>query len=228
VRSDNLQDLTTDDVGHLVDKLGISDVIDLRTSVEVASEGPGPLNGHDDVTVHHHSLYLESREFMDGAPPDPTLPWMQSNSDGVQIWNSAGLYYTKYLYRRPDSLLAALRTMATSHGATIAHCAAGKDRTGVVCALALSVAQVVPEAIVADYVATSERMARVLARLRATPTYAATLDDRDLDRHLPQAESMQTFLGYLDAEYGGALGWLSRHGWTDADTDALRARLLAE
>jgi protein-tyrosine phosphatase len=165
---------------------------------------------------------------MDGAPPDPTLPWMQSNSDGVQIWNSAGLYYTKYLYRRPDSLLAALRTMATSHGATIAHCAAGKDRTGVVCALALSVAQVVPEAIVADYVATSERMARVLARLRATPTYADTLDDRDLDRHLPQAESMQTFLGYLDAEYGGALGWLSRHGWTDADTDALRARLLAE
>jgi protein-tyrosine phosphatase len=226
VRSDNLQDLTDADVELLVGKVGVTDVIDLRTSVEVASEGPGPLNGHADVNVHHHSLYPESGGLTDATAPDPTLPWMQSNSDGVQIWNSAGLYYTKYLYRRPDSLLAALRAMATSRGATIAHCAAGKDRTGVVCALALSVVDVEPDAIVADYVATAERMGQVLARLRATSTYADTLDDQALDKHLPRAEAMETFLSHLDSEHGGALGWLSGHGWTDADTTALRSRLL--
>ena len=43
LRSDNLQGLTGDDVGHLVGDRGVRVVIDLRTGVEVELEGPGPL-----------------------------------------------------------------------------------------------------------------------------------------------------------------------------------------
>ena len=43
LRSDNLQGLTGDDVSRLVDDLGVTTVIDLRSPPEVSAEGPGPL-----------------------------------------------------------------------------------------------------------------------------------------------------------------------------------------
>ena len=62
------------------------------------------------------------------------------------------------------------------------HCAAGKDRTGVVCALALATVGVPRASIVADYVATGERLGALLARLKASPTYAADLEGRPATR----------------------------------------------
>jgi protein tyrosine/serine phosphatase len=238
-RSDNLQDLTPDDVAHLVETLGVRDVVDLRTGVEVTNEGPGPLVRDDRVAVHHFSLYPEGGERTDveadlpagataGAVSATTvLPWAQAaGSAAGRPWQPAGIYYRRYLEHRPDSVVAALRTMATSPGATIAHCAAGKDRTGVMSALALAVADVEPEAIVEDYVLTGERLDAILTRLRSTPTYAADLDGHPAGSHRPRAEAMEAFLGYLDDGFGGPLGWLASHGWTDDDTAALRARLL--
>ena len=43
--------------------------------------------------------------------------------------------------------------VATARGAVLVHCAAGKDRTGVVVALALDAAGVDRETIVSDYLA---------------------------------------------------------------------------
>ena len=51
-------------------------------------------------------------------------------------------HYRRYLALRPDSVVAALRVIADAPGATIVHCAAGKDRTGTVIGLALAVAGV--------------------------------------------------------------------------------------
>jgi len=226
LRSDNLQDLTADDVEILVGKLGVRDVIDLRTGVEIEAEGPGPLNRMRKVTVHHLSLFPEVGQRTDVEAAEVVLPWSLPEERGA-AWDQTGLYYTRYLARRPDSVLAALRTMATSDGVALAHCAAGKDRTGVICAMALSVADVERDAIVADYVATGERLTAIIERLRSTPTYAADLDGSSIDEHLPRPEAMYTFLGYLDRECGGPLGWLEKHDWTDADTDALRSRLLS-
>ena len=102
--------------------------------------------------------------------------------------------YLGYLRDRPDSVVAALRDAARADGAAIVHCAAGKDRTGVVAALALAVAGAPRDAIVADYVATGERLEPIVARLRASPTYGADLRGRTLDSHRPRAETMERFL----------------------------------
>ena len=75
-------------------------------------------------------------------------------------------HYLGYLEDRPDQVVAAVRTIASSEGPVLVHCAAGKDRTGVVVALALSAVGVRPEAIVADYAATGERTGPLLDRLR--------------------------------------------------------------
>jgi hypothetical protein len=240
LRADNLQDLTPADVERLVTGLGLRHVVDLRSDPEVELEGPGPLTRVPEVTVHHLSLFTEGGVFTDvdadrppeAAGPEPApavdidavLPWHARRESGPETERSIG-YYLRYLADRPDSIVAALRVMAGADGASVVHCAAGKDRTGVVCAIALEVAGATREAVVADYVATGDRLEQVLGRLRTSTTYAADLDSRPADSHLPHAHTMEKFLATVDEHYGGPLGWLTQHGWTDADTAALRARL---
>lgn len=228
LRSDNLQDLTVADVRLLLDDYALKNVIDLRSDAEVRLEGPGPLSRVPSVTVHQLSLFPEGGRHTDVAA-DTTdvhkaLPW-QERPGGPEQDRSIG-HYLGYLNDRGDSIVAALRVMTRSDGSALVHCAAGKDRTGVVCALALDVAGVTREAIVADYAQTGDRLDAVLRRLRASRTYAADLDSRPADTHRPHAAVMEKLLARVDEEFGGTLDWLSGHGWTPGDTDALRARLL--
>ncbi|MFG2089559.1 MULTISPECIES: tyrosine-protein phosphatase [unclassified Spirillospora] len=234
LRSDNLQALSVADVRLLLDDYGLKNVIDLRSDAEVHLEGAGPLVRVPSVTVHQLSLFPEGGRHTDVAADtaDPgavdvnrVLPWQERSAGGTETDRPAG-HYLGYLNDRGDSIVSALRVMTRTDGAALVHCAAGKDRTGVVCALALEVAGVTREAIVADYAQTGERLEAVLRRLRASDTYAADLDSRPADSHRPHAAIMEKLLARVDEQFGGTLGWLSGHGWTTDDTDALRTRLL--
>jgi hypothetical protein len=220
VRTDNLQSLTERDIAAL-QELGVRLVVDLRTTAEVELEGPGPLTGR--LEIRHRSLFPEAGARTDAAIEE-VLPW-QRRGAGDPEESPVVRSYLGYLADRPDSVVAALRDVTEAEGAALVHCAAGKDRTGVVVALALEAAGVEREAVVADYVATGERMSAVLARLRASPTYAADLDGLPDDVHVPRAESLERVLELLDARHGGARGWLERHGFGARDVAALRARL---
>ena len=226
LRSDNLQDLTPADVQRLVADLGVRNVIDLRSEAEVNLLGPGPLTREPAVTIHHLSLFTEGGRFTDveadTVDTDKVLPWQSRKDTGPESDRSVG-HYLGYLADRPDSVVNALRVI--TGGTSIVHCAAGKDRTGVVVAFALHVAGVPREEIVADYTATGQRIDAILARLRSSPVYAQDLDSRPADTHTPRAYTMEKFLGTVDERFGGPLGWLERHGWTDEDTTALRTTL---
>ncbi|MFC4586821.1 tyrosine-protein phosphatase [Sphaerisporangium corydalis] len=233
LRSDNLQDLTDADVERLVGDLKLRDVVDLRSNAEVTLEGPGPLTHVPDVGVHHLTLFAEGGRYTDVEADtgetriegDRVLPWQGRRERDDPEVRVLGFYYA-YLRDRPDSVLAALRVLAHGEGAAIVHCAAGKDRTGVVCALALAVAGVTREAIIADYAATGDRLEGILARLRSSSTYRDDLDARPAESHLPRPEFMENFLAVLDERHQGPLGWLAEHGWTPSDEAALRSRLL--
>ena len=80
--------------------------------------------------------------------------------------------------------------------------------------------------MIADYVATGERLEPLLARLRASPTYAADLEGRPTESHRPRAETMSRALELVDERHGGAAGWLAAHGFEAADAGALRERLV--
>ena len=175
IRSDNLQDLTDADVTHLVHAVGVSDIIDLRTEVEVHLEGPGPLRRVESLTHHHHSLIAaKGEEDLDAlAAKALAVPW---SPDGTRrdasFWAE---HYLGYLAARPDSVAAALRVIGDAPGAAVVHCAAGKDRTGTVVAMALDVAGVPHEEIVADYVLTAERIEAIIGRLMSRPAYGHAL-----------------------------------------------------
>jgi protein-tyrosine phosphatase len=133
--------------------------------------------------------------------------------------------YMSYLRRRPDSVVGSLRAIARADGAVLVHCAAGKDRTGVVVALALDAAGVDRATIVSDYVATRERIEAIMARLVSSATYRAELEGHDAQTHAPVPHTMERFLDLVDDRFGGSVAWLSDHGLGATDVARLRRRL---
>ncbi|HKC29724.1 MAG TPA: tyrosine-protein phosphatase [Jatrophihabitans sp.] len=230
LRSDSLQALTPEDVRHLVHDLDVRAVADLRTGVEVSNEGPGPMTREPLVSVRHFSLFPEAGHATDAAADDEpvVLPWQRRDAARpAEARRGVVGIYLRYLDDRADSILNALRLIARTDGATVVHCAAGKDRTGVVVAFALAEVGVERAAIVEDYRLSADRVPATLARLASRRTYAADLgDDGDVDKHKPRADTMEQLLAAVDELYGGVSAWLRSHGWTDDDAAALRRHLL--
>jgi protein-tyrosine phosphatase len=230
LRADNLQDLSPSDVRTLVDDIGVTTVVDLRSPAEVALEGPGPLTRVGSVRHAYHSVLPESGATTDAAAGAPSADALAiQRRDGALSRYPDDIrcgFYLGYLEDRPDQVVAAVRSIAHAPGAALVNCAAGKDRTGVVVAMALSAVGVRRDAVIADYAASAERMAAILDRLRASKTYAADVDSRTPAEQMPRAQTMAAFLGQLDVRYGGVLRWLSERGFGPADVRALRAKLI--
>jgi protein-tyrosine phosphatase len=238
LRSDNLQTLSPDDVRRLVGELGLRQVIDLRTTAEILLEGRGPLRDVAEVAHRHFTLLPERGHHTDvfaveEDEPDLDLPagWVESLLPRQVAAHDEGeppavRSYLGYLGHRSDNVVAALRALAhAGPGASVVHCAAGKDRTGVVCALSLAVAGVPHDEIVADYAMTADVIEGVVARLAASPTYAEDMAARGVAVHTPRAETMDRVLTLLEERHGGPLGWLEAHGFGADEQAALRARL---
>lgn len=185
--------------------LGVSCIVDLRSSREVSME-PNPLAGAPDIAYHHV----------------PMLDYIQSNiSSGNYSTFPASMaeMYVGLLDGAQAEILRAFRVMADPARSTVLfHCTAGKDRTGVTAMLLLQLAGVSEDDIVADY-ALSERLIE--------PRRADGRDDR-IPSYVfgSKPETMRAALGHLREAYVDAERYLGRIGLTGAETSALRAKLL--
>jgi protein tyrosine/serine phosphatase len=237
LRSDNLQTLSEDDVRRLVREIGLREVIDLRTTAEILLEGWGPLREVPEVAHRHFSLLPERGRRTDvfaveeDEPLDLPEGWAESLLPRQAPAHDEGeppavRSYLGYLADRPEAVVGALRALAEpAPGATVVHCAAGKDRTGVVVALALAVAGVGHEEIVRDYAMTADVIEDLVAKLAASPTYAEDMERRDVASHTPRADTMDRLLALLDERFDGPVGWLNEHGFGPEEQERLRARL---
>ena len=69
------------------------------------------------------------------------------------------LYFPAMLAEHPQRLVAAVRAIANAApGCVVFHCAAGKDRTGLLALVLLALAGAAPEEIIADYLLSYDRM----------------------------------------------------------------------
>jgi protein-tyrosine phosphatase len=227
LRSDNLQTLSARDLRVLIDRERLEVVVDLRTDVEVESEGPGPVTVEPAVRIEHRSLYPESGGNTD-LEAGAVKPWWDVEGDDSPGEPAVVRAYIDYLHHRPDSIVGSIRTIARARGAVLVHCAAGKDRTGVVVALALDAAGVQRGAIVDDYLASTERVEAIMARLVNSATYRDELEGHDPQKFAPVPGAMERVLELVDERFGGSVAWLTANGLDAADLDRLRGRLAPE
>jgi protein tyrosine/serine phosphatase len=209
-RSDSLHRLSAADLAVLAE-LGVRTVIDLRRPLEVRRHGRVP-----------HFDGLDYRHF-----PVEHLDWDEVEFPagvGRERWLA-----DRYLNFTADghvALAATLSALADADRApVVVHCMAGKDRTGVACALALSLLGVADRDVAADYALTTAAMAPLTAYLQGQDPNVV-VDGKDHMFDSP-AEAMALFLADLRAEHGSAEGYARAIGVTDAQIAALRAHLLS-
>jgi protein-tyrosine phosphatase len=201
IRADSLQFLSPEGV-KVVRRAGVGRILDLRGDREVA-EFPTPFTG-DPIAAR--------QALQDPADPEHG----QATIVDACTW---------MLDRRPELFADALRAIADApEGSVVVHCHGGKDRTGMIVALALSIAGVPEEEIVADYFLTQERMAAWLAEQLADEP-DASLHPEMIEFRDTRAESMIAILRHLDDTYGGPEAYLRHGGLTTEDLDRLRQRL---
>jgi protein tyrosine/serine phosphatase len=207
LRSASLLEASPADVRRLVDEYGLRVVLDLRTPFEVERDGPTAVAAAGVETVPL-TFIGESREWLPEAGED-TDPLLR--------------HYFGYLGDHPANVVEAVRRIA-ARAPALAHCAAGKDRTGVLVALVLDAVGVERDAVVADYALSAVNIEALFRRWTA---WTGAEMPADLAPHTPRAAVMEQVLAHLDEEYGGAAGWLRANGLTDDELAALRTRLRA-
>ena len=238
LRSDNLQTLTPSDVRVLVEEIGLREVVDLRTTAEILLEGRGPLREVPEVVHRHFSLLPERGHHTDVFAVEedevPELPegWVESllprrRRSTRRTSRRPCAPTSGYLHDRAEAVVGAVRALAQAEdGASVVHCAAGKDRTGVVVALCLAVAGVPHEEIVADYAMTADdhrragRQAGRLTHLRRGHGAA-----RRRPAHARGRRRWSACSPCSTSAHGGPAGWLREHGFGAAEQAVLRARL---
>jgi protein-tyrosine phosphatase len=207
-RSDALHHLSAGDVEVLAG-LGVDQVIDLRAPDEIAAVGRGVLSDGP-------FGYLNA----------PVIPSVSGEALGAPPGDDIGERYLWYLDVGRQALVDAIEALAEpGRGAVVFHCAAGKDRTGVLAALVLAMLDVSYDDIVADYALTNRALPSILYRLAADPLHGASVAQMPADRLTVRPEAMRRFLQLLDDNHGGARSWAESAGVPPTCIDALRARL---
>lgn len=202
IRADSLDKLVQE-ARELVREAGVSRIVDLRRTGEFRRAHP----------------FADDTTYVSVPVQDP------ADSDNSHL-TLAEIYLTM-LDLRPELFAEAVAAIADApDGGVVVHCAAGKDRTGMVVAMALSVAGVAPEVIAADYALTEARLADAD---RAYLERVTDPDTREIMRALQAtpASNMTTVLDHLNTRYGGAEAYLRSGGMTTDQLERLRSRLVA-
>lgn len=214
-RADGLQRLVGDDL-EAVRTLGLRTVVDLRTTGELEERGRFPEAEHP---VDFHHLSVMDSTWMNSDPP--------TFDTDVEFLHWA---YSSMLSTGTESLASAIRVLAAPGALPgVFHCAAGKDRTGVLAMLLLGSVGVPHDYITADYALTAAGMERLRAWARVE--HADTVDRMN---SVPSAffaalpEAMEMVIADICAEHGDIRGYVRDIGIDGDVIEALTAALVVD
>jgi protein-tyrosine phosphatase len=216
---------------------GVTDVADLRTLRELEKHGAGLVPTGVQI---HHLPFVETVASDGEAPHEHAFQRMMTEKPSDEsVADAAARYMTEEYARIATAPLAqqAVHRVVTLLGTgqrVLAHCFAGKDRTGFTIAVVLEAAGVERDAIMADYlrsnVAVPQLRESILDNLRARAAEAPEIME------LAEARLTESVLGVreeylvaarstLDEQFGSLNGYLESAGVTDEDLRRLRSAL---
>jgi protein-tyrosine phosphatase len=225
-------------------RLGVTDVADLRSRTEVSRHGPGLVP--DDVDIH---LLPIPDLAPDDGNPDGDAPHehafkrlFEEKPDGESVSDAASRYMVDEYSRFPTypgarEALHRVVTLLAAGRTVLAHCFAGKDRTGFTIALVLEAAGVDRDAIVSDFLTSNQAVPllreRILTAIREradvemTPELISISEARLSEEVLGvRAEYLDAARRTIDDNFGSLDGYFRSADITEADIQRLRDALL--
>ena len=199
LRSAVVSDLSTEDMNRLI-SMGLTDIIDLRSDSEHL-EYPNAFEDHASVKLHRSGTLELS------ASTDFTC----MGDAYIYRIDNMGEYHRKII-----------EIVANAEGTVLIHCFAGKDRTGIMCALILLLLGVDPLDVIADY--------------QITHTYIRHYDEAFLSAHpntLPfvlssTPSNMIMTIRHITEKYGSAKAYLTAHGLDGVTIEKLKSKFVIQ
>ena len=215
-RSDGLHRLMGYSDIRIVQGLNLKSVIDLRTKREQREQGIFPLETID-VDFHHVSIvdatWSDSKETPQIDDPVDFLVWG----------------YRDLLAIGPDKFALAIRILSNQANVpAVFHCAAGKDRTGILAALILSSVGVSDEIICGDYGLTKQAIERTIVWAQQHHVETAARWTSINPVYLAaEPQAMQVILNDLVAAHGSVRNYVRSLGVSEEELNDL-SRLVVE
>ncbi|WP_343601041.1 tyrosine-protein phosphatase [Mycobacterium sp.] len=230
-----------DDGRDALRRLGVADVADLRSRREVERRGPGRVP--DGVDIHLLPIPDLAADHDGDSPHEHAFTRLMTDKPGDESISDAAARYMVDEYRRFPTYAGTQRalrrvvSLLADGRPVLAHCFAGKDRTGFMIAVLLEAAGVERDAVLADYLRSNDAAAglrdRILEMIRQrsdtelTEEVVTFTEARLSDEVLGvRVEYLDAARQTIDAAFGSLDGYLRDAGITDADVDRLRDTLL--
>jgi len=217
-RADAVHLMTAVDVARARGTIGLRTMLDLRNDGEIDAGGIGLLADAGTVRLHFPITGGSSRPVVDGVAAMPS-------PDRSPETLAAG--YLRLLDFSSGLVVGAVDALAGGDALpAVFFCAAGKDRTGVLCATILGSLGVRDSDIVEDYVLTEESIGPIIERFASIPGSPAMYRDRPPSHFAPLHETMERVIQGVRTRYGSFADYLLSSGLSEAALDRLRAALL--
>ncbi|CAM5335972.1 tyrosine-protein phosphatase [Kitasatospora aureofaciens] len=170
------------------------------------------------------------------APVNPATDALTAHMATMTTAADLGEFYLLLAESAPEAVAVAVEATIRP-GAVLLHCAAGKDRTGLLTALLLDLLGVPAERIVSDYARTADALPQIFANLAERhrtalnghgSTRVTDSEGRRLTIPAPllqaPAEAMSAFLTHVRTRHGGAASFLPACGVPATTLTAFRTK----
>jgi protein-tyrosine phosphatase len=229
----NARELSWDGCVNVRDLGGLGQI---RPGAVVRMEAPRRLTraGWDAAWAHGVRTVVDLRDAderePDSAPRPAGITTVHVPLDPVgtpfyEHWKSidntaSPLYFPAMLAEQPQPVITAMRAIASAApGCVVFHCAGGKDRTGLLALVLLTLAGATPDEIIADYLLSYDRMKQRYDDMGA-PDQLTAVTELLTSRGTTIEASLTSTIASLKMP-----GFLLENGLADTELAALHTRL---